>query len=127
VHRSRLTAALFDVPPGSFEAETAFWCAALGRQAHIDDEDPDYAQLEGLCSGLQVMIQSTDDATAARVHLDIETDDVEAEVTRLEALGATRVRPVKTWWIMRDPAGLLFCVVRVQSPAEFEAQAVTWE
>jgi hypothetical protein len=61
------------------------------------------------------------------VHLDIETDDVEAEVRRLEALGATRVEVVKTWQIMRDPAGLVFCVVRVQSPAEFAAHATTWE
>jgi hypothetical protein len=127
VHRSRLTAALFDVPPGVFDVETNFWSAALGRSARRDEKEPDYAELDGLSSGLQVMTQSTDDATAARVHLDIETDDVEAEVCRLEGLGATRVRSVKTWWVMRDPAGLLFCVVRVQSPAEFETHAVTWE
>jgi len=45
----------------------------------------------------------------------------------LEALGATRVQPVRTWWIMKDPAGLLFCVVRVQSPDEFADHAKTWD
>ncbi len=61
----------------------------------------------------------------ARVHLDIETDDVEAEVKRLEALGAERVRPEQTWWIMRDPSGQPFCVVPPQSP-DFPKDAITW-
>lgn len=124
MHRSRLTAALFDVPSASFAAETAFWESALGTSA--EREDPEYAELNGRFAGLQVMVQQTGDATPARVHLDIETDDVDAEVRRLESLGATRVRAVKSWWVMRDPAGLLFCVVRIQSPAEFEAHATTW-
>jgi hypothetical protein len=47
-------------------------------------------------------------------------------VQRLEALGATRCEQVKTWWVMADPAGLLFCVVRVQQPELFEAGAVSW-
>jgi hypothetical protein len=105
-------------------AETAFWEAALGTTA--DREDPEYAELRGLFGGMQVMVQQTGEGTPARVHLDIETDDVEAEVRRLESLGATRVEAVKTWWVMRDPAGLLFCVVRVQSPAEFESHATAW-
>jgi Glyoxalase-like domain len=62
-----------------------------------------------------------------RLHVDIETDDVEAEVQRLERLGAVRVEAVATWWIMRDPAGLVFCVVRVRSPEEFAAHATTWD
>jgi hypothetical protein len=64
---------------------------------------------------------------APRVHLDIETDDVEAEARRLEALGAERVQQVRSWWVMRDPAGLLFCVVRVQTGDLFKDQATTWE
>ena len=46
------------------------------------------------------------------VHLDIHTDDVDAEVDRLEKLGAERVQQVHSlWWVMRDPAGMEFCVV----------------
>jgi hypothetical protein len=45
------------------------------------------------------------DGEPARLHLDVETDDVEAEVVRLEAVGAERIAKVKTWWVMRDPAG----------------------
>jgi hypothetical protein len=61
------------------------------------------------------------------MHFDIESDDVEAEVERLEHMGASRVRAMESWWIMRDPAGLLFCVVEVQSPEEFAAEATIWD
>jgi hypothetical protein len=127
VHRSRLTGALFDVPAEIFEAEAAFWTGALGHPARPVPDNPEYVHLEGLFSGLEIMVQRIGDGAAARVHLDVETDDVEAEVRRLERLGASRVAPVKSWWIMRDPAGLLFCVVRVQSPEEFEAHATEWD
>jgi len=50
---------------------------------------------------------------APRVHLDIHADDLDAEVARLERLGAERVQKVQIWWVMRDPAGLLFCVLPV--------------
>ena len=33
----------------------------------------------------------------SRVHLDIETDDIDAEVKRLEKLGATFAAEASTW------------------------------
>jgi hypothetical protein len=127
MHRSRLTAALIDVPPDVVGAETAFWTGALGGAVTQGESDPDYYEFTELFAGLQIMVQRIGDGAPARVHLDIETDDVEAEVRRLERLGATRVEAIKTWWVMRDPAGLLFCVVRVQSPEEFALGATTWD
>jgi hypothetical protein len=106
MHRSRLTAALIDVPAALFDAQVAFWSAALGRAVGaVSAATSEFAELEGLSSGLEVMVQRVGEGAAARVHLDIETDDVEAEVRRLEDLGAVRVEQVKTWWVMRDPAG----------------------
>jgi Glyoxalase-like domain len=125
VHRSKLTAALVDVPADVFDVEVGFWSAALGRPPDAVDGNPEYRDFGQPVPGFQFMLQRVDDA--ARVHLDIETDDVEAEVRRLEALGAERVAPVKSWWVMRDPAGLLFCVVRIQTGEIFEDQATTWE
>lgn len=125
VHRSRVTAALVDVPKEAFDAATAFWSGALGRSPAFTDGDPDYAQFDEVFPGMQFYVQRVD--APARVHLDIESDDVEAEVRRLESLGAERVTRHKTWWVMRDPAGLLFCVVRVQSPEAFERHARTWD
>jgi hypothetical protein len=59
------------------------------------------------------------------VHLDIESDDIEAEVKRLEQLGAKRLGPIKTWMVMEAPTGQRFCVV----PAEkkrFNETANQW-
>jgi hypothetical protein len=127
VHRSRLTAALFDVPDEAFAAETAFWSGALGRVLAFEEDGDDYASLQGLFSGLEVMVQRIGEGASARIHVDIESDDVEAEVQRLERLGASRVEEIESWWVMRDPAGLLFCIVPVQSAPEFAAHATTWD
>jgi hypothetical protein len=124
MHRSRLTAALVDVPAEKYEKETSFWSGALGIDADISEEDPDYASIGRPVPGLEFMVQRV--GAAARIHLDIETDDVEAEVERLQELGAERVEMMESWWIMRDPAGLLFCVVRVQDPDAFELGANAW-
>jgi Glyoxalase-like domain len=124
MHRSRLTAALVDVPPSAYDSSLRFWAGALGVEPEFDQNNPEYADLGEATPGLQVYVQEV--GAPARVHLDIETDDVEAEVERLEALGATRVTKVKTWWVMRDPAGLLFCVVKVQLPEAFERHAKRW-
>jgi len=51
-----------------------------------------------------------------RMHLDVETPDIEAEAARLEALGARRVQDEHlhehgtTWILMADPEGNEFCV-----------------
>jgi hypothetical protein len=50
----------------------------------------------------------------SRLHLDIESDDVDAEVKRLEALGARRVSQTRTWWVLEAPTGQRFCVVRAR-------------
>jgi hypothetical protein len=60
------------------------------------------------------------------VHIDIEADDVDAEVRRLEALGAKRVHHLKRWWVMQAPTGQRFCVVRPQRP-DFKSQANEWD
>ena len=65
-------------------------------------------------------------ARVSRVHLDIETDDIEAEVKRLEKLGAKRIEAVQTWWVMEAPTGQRFCVVQASSAA-FEAKACVWD
>ncbi|MEO0997720.1 MAG: VOC family protein, partial [Pseudomonadota bacterium] len=63
---------------------------------------------------------------ASRVHLDIETDDIDAEVQRLEALGAKRVRQIKRWWVMEAPTGQRFCVVR-PTRKSFDETARRWD
>ncbi len=64
-------------------------------------------------------------AHSSRVHLDIETDDVEAEPERLVALGARETEKIKTWWVMEAPSGHRFCVIR-QQRTPFGPHANTW-
>jgi hypothetical protein len=59
------------------------------------------------------------------VHLDIETDDIEAEAVRLEKLGAKKVKRFPRWWIMEAPTGQRFCIVHPQR-ADFAETANTW-
>jgi hypothetical protein len=62
----------------------------------------------------------------SRVHLDVETDDIDAEVKRLEALGAKRVAFVQRWWVMEAPTGHRFCVVRPQRGPLTDRPANVW-
>jgi Glyoxalase-like domain len=109
-HYSRLYKVVVDVAAADHDKELEFWEAATGQPLTPFERHPEYhgAILEGRDFGL--LIQRLGEGSS-RVHLDVHTDDLEAEVERLERLGAERVRPVHGWWIMRDPAGLLFCVI----------------
>ena len=60
------------------------------------------------------------------MHLDIETDDIEAEVARLEKLGASIFKRLGRWVVMQAPSGHRFCVVRVQR-AGFAENANPWK
>jgi hypothetical protein len=73
---------------------------------------------------MKILVQAVQHES--RVHLDIETNDIEAEASRLEKLGAKRIAKVKTWWVMQAPTGQRFCVVRPQR-ADFEENANVWE
>jgi hypothetical protein len=74
------------------------------------DGDGRYAELATTADEPTILLQKV--AHASRVHLDIETDDLDAEVARLEALGARRLEFRERWWIMQAPSGHRFCVVR---------------
>lgn len=109
-HYSSLSKIVIDVPGEEHDRELAFWQAAVGQPLARLDQHPEYhaAGLHGQEFGL--LIQRLAEGTG-RVHLDIHTDDLAAEVARLERLGAQRVQQAHLWQVMRDPAGLLFCVI----------------
>ena len=125
VHRSRLAGFIIDCETDDLGSAAEFWGQALGmeRRALPAGEGGKYVRLVDPTGALHVEVQKVEHPS--RVHLDIETDDVEAEVRRLEALGARRVAQVQTWWVMQAPTGQRFCVVRKSSPS-FEAHATAW-
>ncbi len=127
-HRSRLAILLLDLPPEHHVAGIDFWSAATGHPIEPDPSDDDWNSLGVFGDGFHLEVQRTGEGTPPRWHVDIETDDVEAEVRRLESLGARRHQYVEDgrFWQMLDPAGLVFCVVGIQTGEEFERHAVTW-
>jgi predicted enzyme related to lactoylglutathione lyase len=126
MHRSRINGVLIDCNVDDIEAAAQFWAEALGRP--IDPGHPgtrgNYVMLETPPDEIAVQIQRVDHES--RVHLDIETDDIPAEVERLEKLGATVDKRLERWVVMRAPTGQRFCVVRVQRDG-FETNANNWD
>ena len=125
-HYSRLSKIVIDVSPADHDRELAFWSAAAGQSLAQGTMYPEYhgAALHGQEFGL--LIQRLGHGPG-RVHLDIHTDDLAAELTRLEGLGAERVQQVHSWWVLRDPAGLLFCVVPEPAGSLNEHNAKRWD
>jgi hypothetical protein len=111
-YHTRLVQVCIDSPVAAHETEVAFWRALLGgrwvgSQArefagkwHDDDGSP-----------LQLLFQRLDEPDGpVRAHLDLGSDDVDADVQRLTALGAEDHAPGRGWHVLRDPAGMEFCV-----------------
>ena len=126
MHHSRLCAVLIDCNTSDVDEAARFWARALGRP--VDAEHPgsrgNYRMLETPADECIVQIQRVDHPS--RVHIDIETDDIPAEVARLEKLGAVVVDRLERWVVMQAPTGQRFCVVRVQRPG-FPKNANRWD
>jgi predicted enzyme related to lactoylglutathione lyase len=125
-HRSRLAGFIIDCQTEDLDAAAVFWAQALGitiNQSYAEG-DAQYVDYSGTPSDLHIEVQKVEHAS--RVHLDIESDDIEAEVERLEALGAKRLEKINTWWVMEAPTGHRFCVVRPQRNGAMPEDANEW-
>jgi len=126
VHRSRFAGIIIDCDIDDLDAAADFWSAALGypRKPTDDSEGEIYRTLQPPERETYVEVQKVDHQS--RVHLDIEADDIDAEVARLEALGARKIEKFQRWWVMEAPTGQRFCVV---PPANkhFDATANCWD
>jgi predicted enzyme related to lactoylglutathione lyase len=116
MHHSRLAGFIIDCKTDDLEQAAAFWSAALGYSLRPRTAEPyeNYRQFVTGPNDLHMEVQQVQHES--RVHLDIESDDIEAEVRRLESLGARRIKSVETWVVMEAPTGQRFCVVRPQRP-----------
>jgi len=126
MHSSRLAALVIDCQTDDLPREAAFWGAALGlavKPPKTEAGEEIYLDLAEVAGQPQILLQKV--THPSRVHLDIETDDIEAEVRRLEALGAKRVTQIRDWWVLEAPSGHRFCVVPPQR-GDFPAGATTW-
>jgi predicted enzyme related to lactoylglutathione lyase len=121
MHKSRLAGFIIDCQTEDLDRAAAFWSQALGYG--VKEEDGKYQTLDADRRDIHVEVQKVEHPS--RVHLDIETDDIEAEATRLEKLGAKKVERFPRWWVMEAPTGQRFCIVRPQSE-RFAATANEW-
>jgi hypothetical protein len=123
MHRSRLAGFIIDCQTSDLDGAAAFWGSALSLPVQGHDGDG-YVRLDGGARDLIVEVQAV--SHPSRVHLDIETDDVDAEVARLETLGARRVEKIRTFVVMEAPSGQRFCVVRARHDLAQAAGATAW-
>lgn len=125
MHRSRLSTLLIDVPAGEARAAASFWSAALGVPAVPVPGEEQFTSLPAAVPGLVTAVQSVD--ASPRYHVDIETDDVEAETERLIQLGAVEESRWLECRTLRVPGGHLLCVIPVHSePEEFTRTSRSW-
>ena len=126
MHKSRLGALIIDCRTQDLRKSAKFWSEALGLAAESPQaqKNPNYIKLETRSEEPQVLLQQVDHPS--RVHLDIETDNVSAEVKRLESLGATVIDELERWTVMEAPSGHRFCVINAVR-ADFQQHANRWE
>jgi len=126
MHKSRLAGFIIDCRTDDLDTAAEFWSAALGCPIKEPDT-PDagvYVGLETEPGDPYFEVQRV--GHDSRIHLDIEADDIAAEVARLERLGAKRVDAIRSWVVMEAPTGQRFCVVPVVRDG-FDEKANTWK
>ena len=124
MHRSRLGGIFIDCETADVDTAAAFWAAALGANVTANEGAASiYRELKTQSDSLEVLVQRV--SHPSRVHIDIHTDDLEAEVQRLAGLGAIPGERVKRWCVMQAPTGQRFCVVEVK-PEALVGGARTW-
>lgn len=125
MHKSRLGALIIDCKTADLPRQAAFWSAALGYAVAPPKpgDSGKYVHLLGPSGEVAIELQSVDHES--RVHLDIETDNIAAEIARLEKLGARRVKDFPRWVVMEAPSGHRFCVVNPQRDG-FQENAKAW-
>ena len=126
MHKSRLGTFIIDCESTDLDRDAKFWSDALGYDIvrRYEPGDERYRMLANEDDQPKLLLQQVDHES--RIHLDIETDDIEAEADRLEGLGAKRLQHINGWWGMEAPSGHRFCIVKPQRK-DFEERANEWE
>lgn len=126
MHKSRLAGFIIDCNTEDLDAAAEFWGAALGAPANrkADPGKSPYVELKVADGEPYAEVQKV--GHTSRVHLDIEADDIECEVARLERHGAKRISDMRDFVVMEAPTGQRFCIVPVVR-AGFDECATTWE
>lgn len=124
MHKSRLGGLIIDCKTDDLTGAAEFWGKALGCSVASSVEDGKYIGLNNTDKNEpHIEVQTVDHES--RVHIDIETNDLNAESARLEKLGAKQIAAIKTWVVMEAPTGQRFCLVTPQRE-DFDKEANKW-
>jgi predicted enzyme related to lactoylglutathione lyase len=124
MHKSRLGTVIVDCQTDDLGREAKFWAAALGGRVEQPEAAARYIDVQGDPADPHIILQKVEHPS--RIHIDIETDDIAAEVKRLEALGATVVEIMERWTVMEAPSKHRFCVIGTRRDG-FDEKANAWE
>lgn len=126
MHKSQIRTLVIDCPEQTWNQATQFWSQFLGFAPNTAVEPSDnYLALEGSLEKIRVLLQKV--AGPAEIHLDLETDDTDAELTRVTAIGAREKYPVKYWRVMETPSGHTFCILPAEKETGLTQHAQTWD
>jgi hypothetical protein len=118
-HASRIDQVCLDIPPSGYDSELDFWHRLTGWKRRDPKPGSEFGRLNpprGVA--LQLLLQRLDDEQeAVAAHLDWSSTDHAAEVARHVAAGAEEVVTFEWWTVLRDPAGITYCVTR-RSPSD---------
>jgi hypothetical protein len=110
-------------------ALSRWWATVLGWRITFEADDevavepPAGSPEDGVAADLLFVKVADEKAGKNRIHLDLRPDDRDAEVARVEALGARRVdigQGDVTWVVLADPEGNEFCILRALTPEELQ-------
>ncbi|MCG6888424.1 MAG: VOC family protein [Gammaproteobacteria bacterium] len=124
MHKSRLGTVIIDCETDDLDSEARFWSAALGGEVVSSRTGGRYIDLRSDPADPHVILQRVEHPS--RIHIDIETDDIEAEVKRLQGLGATVVEIMERWTVMEAPSKHRFCIIGARRDG-FDEKANVWD
>ena len=111
-HTSLVDQVCLDIGPDRFEDEVSFWTGLTGWERGTSAVSGSFVPLvRPTGQPLRFLLQRTDDPRPRTgAHLDLATTDRAAETERHVALGAVVVASYPLWTVLRDPAGLAYCL-----------------
>jgi hypothetical protein len=111
-HRSYVDQVCLDVPPSRYDAEMDFWSGVTGWSRTDPEPGSEFGRLTpGQDQPLQLLVQRLDvEQDSVVAHLDWATTDREAEIEEHVAAGAEVRGRFEGWTVMRDPAGMTYCI-----------------
>lgn len=108
----------FTLDCSDLDRTAEFWRAAAGFTV-VGRIEGRYVVLGGHGVTLTLQRVAEPKTVKNRMHIDLLVDDLDNEVRRLEALGATRITAAanrdfgQRWFVLADPEGNEFCLAQL--------------